>query len=245
MYVFLWILGAAILSEYVQLISDRGSFLDSIWGRSKCDSCHKEIPWYALIPLFGWLLSKGSCLNCGKKVSKNYVWFEISFTAGYALILYFAHSQLNTSLLAMASFLFLYCVSWLLMYEDAKNYSVPVSWLLVWVIAYALVWLILGGRHVFWLDSALLLAVLALSFAIVLFRRQKADRDLGSLFGGADMVVLAAFVLLCGFEKTTGILVLSLLSSALYLLYQKRLKIGQRVPLLTLILPWGVLALLL
>jgi hypothetical protein len=169
---------------------------------------------------------------CGRKVQE--LRMVKSFYCGLCTNTLFRAQPAEHITIGTASFLFLYCISWFI---RGQNYSVPVSWLLVWVIAYALFWLILGGRHVFWLDSALLLAVLALSFAIVLFRRQKADRDLGSLFGGADMVVLAAFVLLCGFEKTTGILVLSLLSSALYLLYQKRLKIGQRVPLLPLILP--------
>lgn len=239
-----FVFASAILSEYVQLISDRGSFLASVWGRSKCDACSKNIPWYALIPIFGRLIAKSKCVHCGKKVSNKYFWFELVFTSFFAGMLILGPASIVTSAVNLSVLLFLYCATWLLMYEDARNYSVPVSWLVVWAISFGGSWYLFGERQVFLLDALLMAGVLILSLLVVVIRKPKEERDLSSLFGGADFIALGVFALFLGFEKTTLILILTLLSSGVFLLWQKRLKIGQRVPLLTVMLPWGLLALL-
>jgi len=241
---FVFIVGA-ILSEYIQLISDRGSFLDSIWGRSKCDSCKKEIPWYALIPLIGRFLSEGKCPNCGKRVAWKYFWFELLFIVGWAAVLLIWIAQIMSSAIAVAIVLSLYCVTALLMYEDAKRFSVPISWLITWAVAFGITWFALGAGPLFIVDTLLMVVVLGLSLLVVSLQKPGGLKSLTTLFGAADLVVLLEFALFLGFQKTTGVLLFSLISVLVFLVWQKRLKIGQQVPLLTAMLPWGLIALFL
>lgn len=235
----------AILSEYIQLISDRGSFLDSIWGRSKCDTCKKEIPWYALIPLAGRFLSKGKCPNCGKHVAWKYFWFELFFIVGWAVILLLWNAQIMSSLLIAVCVLVLYCVMALLMYEDAKNFSVPVAWLVAWSVVFGVTWYVLGAGQLLFVDTLLMACVLGLSLLVVAARKSGGLKSLSTLFGMADVIVLLEFALLLGFQKTTGVLIFSMISAIAFLVWKNRLKIGQQVPLLTVMLPWGLIALFL
>ncbi|MCC7304264.1 prepilin peptidase [bacterium] len=239
----LWFLSGVILSEYIQLISDRGSFLNSLWGRSKCDECQKEIPWVSLIPFIGRFLNGGRCVYCNKKISLKYFWFELLFSLGWAGILYGFWYLGVTSFWILAPTLLLYCATILLMYEDYKNYSVPVTWLISWLCFYALSWWSIGGRKMYLSDTLLMLGVLALSLLIVYFKRPKKNRSISSLFGTADILVLVQFALLLGFQKTTWVLVFSMIGAFFFLLWQKRLEVGQRLPLLTVMLLWGVIAL--
>ena len=47
-------------------------------GRSKCPKCKKNIEWYDNIPLLSFLLLKGKCRNCKKKISFRYPLIELS-----------------------------------------------------------------------------------------------------------------------------------------------------------------------
>lgn len=240
-----WLFVGIILSEYVQLISDRGSFLESIWGRSRCDSCKKNVPWYALIPLIGRFLSKGVCLSCGKKVSWKYFWFEFLFSAGWIALVVVWQGVLLGFPWLLLSVLLLYCATWLLMYEDLKHYSVPVSWLVSWGVFFIVVWLQLSYGRLYWLDTLIMVGVLALSIFVVALRKPKEERSIGSLFGMADFLVLIIFSLLLGFQATTVILLMTMINAILFLVMQKKLRTGQRLPLLTVMLPWGLIALML
>lgn len=45
----------------------------SIWrGRSACVHCQKNIFWFDLIPLLSFILLRGKCRSCQKKISANY-----------------------------------------------------------------------------------------------------------------------------------------------------------------------------
>lgn len=240
-----WAIAGIILSEYVQLISDRGSFFDSILGRSHCDSCKKEVPWYALIPFFGRFLSKGQCPHCGKKIAWKYFHFEVLFSSGWVALLVTLVYFGTTSHIVFAASLLLYCATALLMYEDYKSYSVPVSWLVSWMFIFAATWWSVGGGRIFYADTFLMIGVLFLSLGVVYIRKPKESRSFSNLFGAADILVLILFSLLLGFQKTTWVLIFSMVGAILFLLFQKRLRVGQRLPLLTVMLPWGIIALLL
>lgn len=233
-----------VLSEYVQLISDRGSFLESLWGRSKCDSCKETIPWYGLLPLVGRFLLKEKCPHCGKKISWNYFIFEAIFGVGWFASLIFLYLSGTTSVLVLSLFLLLYCATWLLMYEDGKNYSVPVSWLISWCVIYVLTWYFVSISHHVYLPDVLLMAgTLGLALLSVAIRKPKQERSISKLFGAADFIVLFLFVILLGFQSTTFILVLTMINAIVYLLTKNQLHSGQKLPLLTVMLPWGYLLL--
>lgn len=47
-------------------------------GRSYCPKCKKKISWYDNIPLLSYVLLKGKCRNCKKKISIRYPLLELS-----------------------------------------------------------------------------------------------------------------------------------------------------------------------
>ncbi len=53
-------------------------------GRSRCDHCKRQIPWYDNIPLVSFLLLRGKCRHCGKQISEYHPVLEL--TSGLALV---------------------------------------------------------------------------------------------------------------------------------------------------------------
>lgn len=243
MFLFLAICGL-ILSEYIQLISDRSSFLKSLWGRSVCDSCGKEISWYALIPLAGRFLVGTKCPHCGKKISWNYFWFELIFSLGWISTLAFL-VQHQIPLVGLLAALLVYSLSALLAYEDAKHFSVPLSWLSTWVVGTLLFWYVLHGiTTLHFIDALEMTVVVGLSLVFVYFMKHKAVA-LSDMFGIADIVVLEIAALLLGLFTVALILLGATLCALIYLVVKKKLSVGQKLPLLTFILPWLFLGMVL
>lgn len=232
------------MSEYVQLISDRGSFLKSINGRSQCDACKQDLPWYALIPFIGVFLTKQKCVHCGKKVSLNYLRFEVLFSATWAWALFALYTTIGLNHWVILVALFAFCCTSLLMYEDSRNFSVPLSWLVTGQAALLLFWFSLGNTTFYFLDVLLILGIVALSVGLVKFVKRDEGIDFGSLFGSADVIVFAVSVGMIGFARMTVILALVAVMALFYLLTQQRLKTGQKIPLLTLLLPLVFVSLL-
>ncbi|OGM09001.1 hypothetical protein A2Z67_01155 [Candidatus Woesebacteria bacterium RBG_13_36_22] len=64
-------------------------------GRSFCDKCKKEIAWYDNIPLLSYLLLRGKCRNCHKKISIRYPLIEF-FTALTFLLIFTVYNLQDT-----------------------------------------------------------------------------------------------------------------------------------------------------
>jgi leader peptidase (prepilin peptidase)/N-methyltransferase len=47
-------------------------------GRSKCPSCGEQIAWHDNIPVLSYLLLRGRCRNCGERISRRYLWIELT-----------------------------------------------------------------------------------------------------------------------------------------------------------------------
>ena len=45
---------------------------------SVCLHCHKRIKWYDNIPIISWLVLRGKCRNCGKKIGVGDFLSEVS-----------------------------------------------------------------------------------------------------------------------------------------------------------------------
>ena len=61
-------------------------------GRSICPNCKKKITWYDNIPLLSFLLLRGKCRECGKKISFRYPLIELVSAAGFVGVNYLASS---------------------------------------------------------------------------------------------------------------------------------------------------------
>ncbi len=59
-------------------------------GRSYCPECHHELRLVDVLPVLGYVINRGKCHFCGKKIAINYLLIEIfggaMFVASYLLI---------------------------------------------------------------------------------------------------------------------------------------------------------------
>ncbi len=76
------ILGSFILAVSNRLIQDR-----SVLGRSSCDSCHKSLNWFDLIPLVSFLVLGMKCRFCRQKIARETLVSEIVMGILVALII--------------------------------------------------------------------------------------------------------------------------------------------------------------
>jgi leader peptidase (prepilin peptidase) / N-methyltransferase len=66
---FLFLFGAVVGSFLNVLIYRTTHGEDWVRGRSKCDSCNKQIAWYDNIPLLSFIILGGKCRHCKKPIS--------------------------------------------------------------------------------------------------------------------------------------------------------------------------------
>ncbi len=55
-------------------------------GRSKCPFCAKMLGWKELIPVVSFLILKGKCLSCRKKISPRYLLVELAMGVVFLLV---------------------------------------------------------------------------------------------------------------------------------------------------------------
>lgn len=75
--VFIFLLGLAF-GSFINVVVYRMPKGLTITGRSVCPVCKKKIAWYDNIPLFSYILLKGKCRKCGKRISLRYPLVELA-----------------------------------------------------------------------------------------------------------------------------------------------------------------------
>lgn len=92
-YFFLGVLGL-VIGSFVAAYTYRASHGLSIKsGRSRCDTCKKQIDWYDNIPVLSYALLGGRCRHCKSKISPRYPAIELSLGIGFVLV-FFLQSQI-------------------------------------------------------------------------------------------------------------------------------------------------------
>ncbi len=71
-----FILGT-ILGSFVKALADRSLTNKSFWGRSYCPKCKSKLHWYDLTPIVSYILLRGKCRYCHKKISVEYLVVEV------------------------------------------------------------------------------------------------------------------------------------------------------------------------
>lgn len=70
-------LGGSLASFYDVFIMRREKNENFLWGISHCDSCHRNLKFYELIPVFSYIFLGGKCKTCGEKIGKDKFFTEI------------------------------------------------------------------------------------------------------------------------------------------------------------------------
>lgn len=65
------------MGSFVKALADRSLQKRSFWGRSYCPHCKKVLQWYDLLPIFSYLILKGKCRYCGRKIGVEYLTVEV------------------------------------------------------------------------------------------------------------------------------------------------------------------------
>ena len=95
-YFFLFIFGL-IFGSFLNVIIYRiPKNISIIKPRSFCPKCKKQIPLYRNIPLLSYIIQKGKCHNCFKKISSNYFFIELIIGALWMLSFYYFNSLNET-----------------------------------------------------------------------------------------------------------------------------------------------------
>ena len=70
-------LGGSLASFYHVFVSRREKNENFLWGISHCDSCHRNLKFYELIPVFSYIFLGRKCKTCGEKIGSDKFFTEI------------------------------------------------------------------------------------------------------------------------------------------------------------------------
>ncbi len=79
----------ACLGSFAKMLADRSLRGSSFLGRSYCEGCRKTLIWYDLLPVISYLLVRGKCRNCSKKLPISYIFTEVATGVLSAALFYF------------------------------------------------------------------------------------------------------------------------------------------------------------
>ncbi|MDZ7612230.1 MAG: prepilin peptidase [Candidatus Moranbacteria bacterium] len=140
---FFFIIGLCF-GSFTNVLVDRTQRGESIKGFSKCDFCGYKLQWFDNIPLLSYVLLKGKCRKCGKKLSLQYPLIEflcgVVFSASFLLCFYGASGGV-----LMPGFLFVLTTAYLLfvvLVWDVKYMIIP-DFIVVIGLAIALIFRVL------------------------------------------------------------------------------------------------------
>jgi len=94
----------------------------SLFKKSFCPKCKNNLGIFNLIPFFSWLIQKGKCYFCHKKIPIRYPLIELSFLFIYIFLFFFTKKPIDISFLPL-TLLFIVIATGII--TDFENYHVP------------------------------------------------------------------------------------------------------------------------
>jgi leader peptidase (prepilin peptidase)/N-methyltransferase len=88
--------------------------------RSYCPNCGKTIKWFDNIPLISFILLRGKCRVCNKKISSQYFLVELLSVLSFLLIYYLFGISITSLLFAILSIFFI-----IIFFIDLKHFIIP------------------------------------------------------------------------------------------------------------------------
>jgi leader peptidase (prepilin peptidase)/N-methyltransferase len=189
--IFVFFIGAAFAS-FLGLINYRVNkefkVREILAGRSVCDNCQRELKWYEMIPVIGWMITLGRCKNCGHRIQLLYPVYELLL--GFAFVLMYLTNQ-PVFLYPILCFLFIFTLS------DMEFMAVPKIFIhlgLLYSIIIFLIRLVIDSQSGIQIDSSyffVIVLALAILLFIVLINLIKKSFGLGD----ALIILMLSFVL--------------------------------------------------
>lgn len=124
---FIWGLFGLAIGSFLNVVIDRTPNGESIvWDRSRCDHCKRTLVWYEIIPVLSFLLLRGRCRTCRKRLSWQYPLVEFVTAAGFYWV-----STLSLSPMSMIFGAVLFATVVVMTVIDAKHQIIPDTGLIV------------------------------------------------------------------------------------------------------------------
>ena len=224
---FVFIFGLIVgsfLNCVIYRLETKGNFLK---GHSFCPHCKHILSWPDLIPVFSFLILRGKCRYCGKKISFQYPLVELATGLVFLLILNFKFlisnqfSIFNFETIIYSLYLFIISSLLIIIFVfDLKHYIIPDK------IIYPAILIVLGFRilNLFGIWNSLISGLVAAgSFLFIILVSR------GKWMGFGDVKLAFLMGLFLGFPKILVALFLSFFIGAiigigLILLKKKTLK---------------------
>jgi leader peptidase (prepilin peptidase)/N-methyltransferase len=86
---WLTVLGGCI-GSFLNVVVYRLPRGGSLQGRSQCPKCKHQIRAYHNVPVFGWMMLRGKCRDCGQQISARYPLVEAATAATFAALFFAA-----------------------------------------------------------------------------------------------------------------------------------------------------------
>ena len=121
MIIFFFLFGLAI-GSFLNCVIYRLEKKESIIKiRSHCPHCKKTLSWFELIPVMSFILQKGRCRKCHKKISWQYSLVELAAGILFALCAWYFYPNILFSI-----FYFLFSSFLIVVFVyDLKHYIIP------------------------------------------------------------------------------------------------------------------------
>ena len=178
-------------------------FSSILWGRSMCPNCNAILPWWALLPIFSYIILRGKCHNCKKHISIIYLIIEIiSAIFGSLLLFNFLDNKIN--LFFFIIFYLTYYVLLILSIQDIKygeiSDKIAIPWIIILIIS-LLVYAIRYNNLPLFYTQILIALVLFTIFALIVITT--------NAMGGGDIRIFVILGLILPFPDILLTLTLS------------------------------------
>lgn len=226
------------MGSFANVLIDRVQIGKSIQGRSKCDFCGYILSWFDNIPIISFLIIKGRCRKCHRKLSWQYPLMEVLMGLIFVLTFWliqknqlFQVSNFNFESFFIAFYYFFVAyILWVILVWDLKYMIIPDFLVLIGIVGTFIfqIYLTVNAGFLMGLEnnliSALLGGLVVSGFFGFLFYISK-----GKWIGGGDVKLGFWLGLMVGFKMTYFLLLFSYVFGAvvsvfLLLFFKKKMK---------------------
>lgn len=195
--IFLIFIFGLIIGSFINCIVYRFYVGESfIKGRSYCPNCKHQLGFWDLIPIFSFLILKGKCRYCHKKISWQYPLVEIITAITFCLVYFLSVPGIiilarNLFFSAVLIIIFIFDFKYLLVADKIVVPSIFISFLLNLIVKMSWQNLLLG-------------AIIGSSFFLIQYLISK-----GEWIGSGDIYIGALMGVMLGFKNVILALILA------------------------------------